>query len=53
MPIVREINYRTVPSGESEQAYRDMALSMRNAGESALVIDLSKRLERRNVTCNK
>jgi hypothetical protein len=42
MPIVRQLKYRTVPSGKGERVYREMALAMRNAGESALTTDLNK-----------
>jgi hypothetical protein len=42
MPIIRRVKYRTVPSGKSERAYHEMALAMRDAGESALTMDLTK-----------
>lgn len=41
MPIIRQLKYRTVPSGKSERAYREMALAMRDARESALTTDLN------------
>lgn len=40
MPIIRQVKYRTIPSGKSERAYQQMALDMQDAGESALIIDL-------------
>jgi hypothetical protein len=42
MPIIRQIEYRTVPSGKSERTYHEMALSMRNAGQGALMMDLTR-----------
>src|SRR5689334_19615159 len=42
MPIIRQSNYRTVPPGKGERTYHEMALTMRDAGESALMMDLTK-----------
>ena len=42
MPIIRQIKYRTVHPGKGEQAHRAMALRMRDAGESALMMGLTK-----------
>src|SRR5436190_13684730 len=39
MSIIRQLKYRTVPSGKSELAYREMALAMQVEGESAVTTD--------------
>lgn len=42
MPIIRNVKYRTVPSGKSERTYHEMASAMHDVGESALIVDLTK-----------